>query len=165
MLEMVEDLGSIKPTENSNYKKKCGIFMCSCGNSFKAITAHIKSGHTSSCGCVQKSQTSAFNKNTKRIYPIESDKLYSVWYAMKNRVLNSSYKEYHNYGGRGISICDEWKNDFMSFYNWTKESGYEEGLTLDRTDNNGNYEPSNCRWVTQKVNSNNRRCSKIKDSK
>ena len=76
---------------------------------------------------------------------------------MKARCYNANNPYYYNYGGRGISICDEWLNDFSSFYNWAVNNGYKDTLFIDRINNNGNYEPSNCRWVTPKENSNNKR--------
>lgn len=83
-------------------------------------------------------------------------KIFSVWESMLYRCQNKNSDKYHRYGGRGISVCDEWKNSFETFYNWSKISGYKEGLTIDRIDNNSGYKPSNCRWVTNKVNANNR---------
>lgn len=93
--------------------------------------------------------------------------LYSVWIHMKGRCNNPSYKIYKNYGGRGISVCNEWldeENGFINFYNWAVENGYKErsGLSIDRVDVNGNYEPNNCRWVDNKVQVINRRKSKGK---
>ena len=82
-------------------------------------------------------------------------KLYRVWHSMKCRCYNKNNEKYPRYGLRGIEVCDDWKNDFAKFYNWAKANGYAEGLSIDRINNDGNYEPSNCRWVTILQNSNN----------
>ena len=82
-------------------------------------------------------------------------RLYNVWCAMKERCNNPHNKRYENYGGKGIKVCDEWKNDFATFRSWAMENGYDDGLTIDRIDTDGNYEPSNCRWVTHKVQNRN----------
>lgn len=83
--------------------------------------------------------------------------LYRVWASMKSRCYNKKYHNYSDYGGRGIIICDAWINNYEIFHNWAIENGYKKGLSLDRENNNGNYEPSNCRWVTNKIQSRNRR--------
>ena len=75
-------------------------------------------------------------------------KIYSIWGNMKDRCHNPKCKSYKNYGGRGIKVCDEWRKDFVSFYNWAMSHGYQEGLSIDRIDNDGDYEPSNCQWLT-----------------
>ena len=88
-------------------------------------------------------------------------KLYWVWDSMLARVNNPKHKYYKDYGGRGITVCDEWKRDFKCFYNWAIISGYAEGLTLDRIDNDGNYCPDNCRWITHFEQQSNKRNNHI----
>ena len=86
--------------------------------------------------------------------------LYEVWKVMKKRCYNPNCKSYKNYGGRGIMIYYEWKDDFKKFYDWTMLNGYKKGLTIDRIDNDGNYEPSNCRFATRIIQGRNRRKQK-----
>ncbi|MBU3102922.1 hypothetical protein [Clostridium gasigenes] len=84
-------------------------------------------------------------------------KLYPVWVTMKQRCYNGKNKDYYNYGARGVTVCDEWRTNYLKFHNWAYGAGYNEGLSLDRIDVRGNYEPSNCRWATMKEQANNKR--------
>lgn len=125
--------------------------VCDCGNTVVVRAYSLKNGDTKSCGCLHKEVISEKLKIHGR------DRLYRIWKNMINRCSYEKYHEYHLYGGRGISVCKEWTESHISFRNWAMANGYRDGLTLDRIDVNGNYEPSNCRWVTMKVQSNNRR--------
>lgn len=88
---------------------------------------------------------------------IRHDVLRNVWRGMNHRCYNNKHISFHNYGARGITVCDEWRNDFIAFYNWCMANGYEKGLQIDRRENDGNYTPDNCRFVTRKFNNNNTR--------
>lgn len=91
------------------------------------------------------------NKNKQRIL------LHACWRVMRYRCTHKNHKQFPDYGGRGIKVCNEWLYDYKSFELWARKNGYKKGMTIDRENNDGNYEPSNCRWVTQKVNNQNRR--------
>jgi hypothetical protein len=93
----------------------------------------------------------------RKIHGKSNTKLYDVWNTIKLRCYKPSQNMYSNYGGRGIEVCDEWLNDFINFYNWAIENGYQDGLQIDRINVDGNYEPNNCRWVTRTTNANNKR--------
>ncbi|MGR5866955.1 hypothetical protein ACT7DZ_33690 [Bacillus cereus] len=113
---------------------------------------------TRSCGCLEyeNQQVSGFKHGQTKT------KLYYVWNSMRSRCHNPNVLHYHNYGGRGIKVCKEWKEHFEPFYVWVITSGYKEDLTIDRINNDGNYEPLNCRWATYKEQANNKRTNVIK---
>lgn len=96
------------------------------------------------------------DKNPNYKHGLGKTRLFRIWNGMKSRCLNENVPMFKRYGARGISICDEWKNDFKAFYDWSMNHGYRDDLTIDRINNNGNYEASNCRWVNVNVQSNNR---------
>ena len=128
--------------------------LCDCGNETIVRGGNLKSGMVKSCGCLRhKSKTVTHGKS--------KTKLYHIWNGMKNRCYNKNSKSYKNYGGRGISICSDWLS-FESFSKWANENGYSDGLTIERIDNDGNYCPDNCTWITKGEQAQNRRmCRKI----
>lgn len=123
-----------------------------CENIFSAIISNVKKGnHTTSCGCVSgKLRGDKLAKHRMGNHP-----LYFCWHDLKNRCNNNKYRAYHRYGGRGITVCNEWQNDFVIFKDWALSNGYKIGLVIDRKNNDGNYEPSNCRFITQSENARN----------
>ena len=88
-------------------------------------------------------------------------RIYNIWRTMRQRCSNPNCINYHNYGGKGIVVCDEWDKSFEVFYEWAMANGYEDGLTIDRINSNGNYEPSNCRWASYKQQANNKTSNRL----
>ena len=133
---------------------------CDCGKEVITSTGHLKDGHTKSCGCYSRSLL----KETATKHGQYKTRLYNVWWSIYTRCYVKSSNRYKQYGDKGIIMCDEWKNDFMTFYNWSMENGYKEDIdkngrnqiSIDRIDNNGNYETNNCRWVDRKTQANNK---------
>lgn len=139
--------------------------LCDCGKTIISPSYNLRSGNTNSCGCLNSDEI----RKRSTIHNLSSSRLYVVWTAMKQRCCNSKCLRYHQYGGRGISICDEWLHDFQAFYDWAMANGYDENApygqcTIDRINNDKGYSPDNCRWVDQKVQRNNRSDSR-KDNK
>ena len=123
--------------------------MCECGNLGVKRASNLISGNTQSCGCLQNELT--IERTTK--HGQSGTKLYLIWQLMRARSYNPKAISYKWYGAKGIKVCKEWLDDFMNFYNWAMSNGYKEGLTIDRIDNDGDYCPTNCQWLTISENS------------
>lgn len=128
--------------------------LCDCGNTTIVRGNNLKSGGVKSCGCkrVESHTTTHGMSNTK---------IYRIWASMKSRCYCKVSKSYKDYGERGITVCDEWKNSFESFFDWAMKNGYSENLSIERKDLNGNYSPSNCIWIPFNKQQNNRRTCRL----
>jgi len=159
MAKPIKDLtgqvfGKLTAVEIAGRSEKGSILWlcnCECGNTYTVASAYLVRGSTKSCGCYRGG------------HGLSGTKLYQVYNNILTRLNNPNHPQYKDYGGRGISICDEWAKPgegMVNFYNWAVNNGYKEGLTIDREDVNGDYSPENCRWVTMKDQCDNRRSTR-----
>ena len=148
-------------TRESNNKRKQYYWLCqcSCGSQPKEINQNsLLSGEIISCGCYHSEHNHEYGFK----HGMSHTRIYTIWSGMIQRCCNPNAKNYPRYGGRGVTVCEEWK-EFKKFYEWSKISGYSDNLTIERLDNNGNYCPENCTWITkQKQMRNTRRNHYIK---
>lgn len=145
-LIVLKEIGPIKAGSNVYWLCKCD-----CDNLISIFSSDLNRGHTKSCGCLRKELLT--NKNFKHGDAKEDLRLYKIWRNMKTRCYNQNNKSYKRYGNRGIIVYKPWKNDYVVFKSWALNHGYEDSLTIDRIDNDGNYEPNNCQWITKSENS------------
>lgn len=176
----------IKRVENNKLNKVCWLCKCECGNEIIVESQNLRTNHTKSCGCLNNEQRSKTGKEygalngringikqknipklkNRKYSQIPYDKTFKrirgIYQSMIKRCYYKKATNYKNWGGRGIKVCEEWKNNFINFYNWAIENGFDESIpwyncSIDRINNNGNYEPSNCRFATAKQQRNNQR--------
>lgn len=128
------------------------VCRCDCGNLHTVRAVHLKRGAIVSCGCYRKEIV--YPKLKKHgLCKLEAfHRLYRIWSQMKDRCSNPKASQYHLYGGKGITVCDEWKDHFEIFARWALFHGYADNLTIDRIDSNKNYCPENCQWLTRADN-------------
>lgn len=140
------------PTPNPHSYWRC---KCDCGKEVTVLGFCLTNGGTKSCGCFNSDIHSEMFKKMLYKHGQAYTRLYNVWKGMISRCYNPKTRFYHSYGGRGITVCDEWKNDVIAFRDWALENGYTEEKTIDRINNDGDYEPNNCRWVDNKTQARN----------
>lgn len=136
-------------TKHGSYKWICS---CDCGQEIIVTSGNLRSGHTKSCGC------------RRRPHGYFGTRIYNIWSKMKARCSNPNVDSYKNYGGMGISVCEEWQ-DFVCFKDWALLNGYKDNLQIDRIENDKDYEPGNCRFVTGTMNNQNKRTTRLSPKK
>ena len=143
-------------TPSTKRRRAQWLCRCECGTEKVVLGEALTRGLTLSCGCLQKERAS----EARTTHGLTSSRLYSVWSSINGRCYDPDLPTYHRYGGRGITVCDEWRESFQAFHDWAFANGYDENAprgqcTIDRIDNDLGYTPDNCRWVTQEVQMNN----------
>lgn len=130
---------------------------CDCGEEVSVRSTHLTTGKTQSCGCLARDKA----KENRTTHGLHDHPLYDIWHGMQQRCYNSKSQSYNRYGARGIRVCEEWLESFTNFYNWAMRKGYRPGLSIERIDNDDNYDPGNCKWATSEEQNQNTSRTKI----
>jgi hypothetical protein len=161
-MKLIKELESkIDSKGKKKRKRRWGLFQCpACGE--KVERDYYAGTRNKTCGCIKWYDASR-KKHLKHGYCLRNrpERIYKIWVGIKSRCYNKKVNNYSRYGGRGIIVCNKWKNDFIAFKEWALKNGYSDTLQIDRIDNNGNYSPDNCRFVTCAKNNQNRNCNKL----
>lgn len=138
--------------ENDAQQNAQWMCRCDCGKEKVVRGGSLRQHKTLSCGCLHDEKASERMTDMLTKHGLSKTPLYRVWGSMIDRCSRSTCRSFHRYGGRGITVCDEWRDDFAAFYSWAMSNGYRKGLEIDRVDNDGPYAPWNCRWIPSKEN-------------
>lgn len=155
-------LTAIRRVGKNKKRESLWLCQCVCGRQKIIVSTSLKKGGTRSCGCLMKEVASKKAKIKKMalVHGFSGSRLYEIWCGIKSRCQNPNDTCYKYYGGRGISVCPEWQN-YLNFHDWAINNGYNDSLTIERIDNDGNYEPNNCRWITKEEQARNKRTSRL----
>lgn len=140
---------------SNGHKESTWVCCCECGNEITVTRTNLKRAR--SCGCSKGKYIS----DSKITHGMSNSRLYRIWQNMKNRCYNPNVDRYDRYGGRGITVCEKWRDSFEAFYKWAIDNGYSDELSIDRKDVNGNYTPDNCRWISMDKQADNKLNSRI----
>ena len=144
--------GRLTVLRRAEKKSDCGAYWlcrCDCGSVKEVLGTHLRDNTTLSCGCYHKDNIASIQRRIKTTHGMSDTPVYRRWLAMRYRCYDPHHRMYYRYGGRGITVCDEWRNNFKAFYVWAEENGFKSTLTLDRINGNVGYSPDNCRWVNR----------------